>query len=384
MLLTLAAALLDCIWLVWFHPQAGGLILELNLPLAVVAASAYVAIGTFGRNRAEAIVFVVLIAVDAATIALGLGNASLVLVAAGYVLLLPIIVSLVVPWVTKIQLTWLGLHVAMVLGFVVFTPEASVPAGAKNELIGLLIVAIAVSQFGHVANLRARVLGFTQIERIRALNRQARRDQARLDRLNTALARTARTDALTGLGNRVALDDGLNVVRSRIERQGERYGLLILDLDRFKAINDELGHVGGDGVLRATSAALLPILRPGDTAYRYGGEEFVVIIRLDRPRDALVAAERIRRAIENLEIPNAGNTPYGRLTTSVGVTSLKLVDLTADDKAWLARADSALYEAKEHGRNRCEFGPETLSVVRRKANEARQMALSPSSPGASS
>ena len=95
-------------------------------------------------------------------------------------------------------------------------------------------------------------------------------------------------------------------------------------------------------------------MEAGDSAYRYGGEEFVALILLAHPAEALAAADRMRIAIESLEIPNARNAPYGRLTTSVGVTTIGPRDLSADDASWLARADAALYLAKTNGRNRAE------------------------------
>lgn len=372
MVLAGAAALLDSVWLVAFHPSGAALILSINGSIAVVALGGYAAIGTIARRQPEAVVFVVLIAVDVATIALALGHPPLVLVSAGYVLLLPTVVSLVIPWATRIHIVWLGMHAALVLGYAFVTPDASVPPGAKDELIGLLIVAIAVSQYGHLANLRAQVRSFSQIERIRALNRQGRRDQTRVDRLNATLEQTANTDAMTGLGNRTALKSALKVIRSRIERHGEMYGILMLDLDRFKAINDKLGHLHGDDVLRSAVDAMTRVLRPGDAAFRYGGEEFLVLMRLTSPGEALVAAERIRRSTDGLRIPNAANTPYGHLTMSVGFTTVERADLPADDETWLARADGALYRAKANGRNRCEM-----------ATEPRPRALRAPSPTAS-
>ena len=356
MILAIGVAIPNYIWLVAFHLDAGGLILALNLTIAVVAAAGFLMLGSVARRRPEGVVFATLVAVDAATIALGLGHPVLGFVAVGYLLLLPVVVSLVIPWATRIHVTWLGLHAAAVLGYTLFAPTASIPDGARDQLLGLLIVAIAVSQFGHVTGVRGRVSSFTQIQQIKALNRQTRRDQVRLDSLNAVLETTAATDMLTGLGNRLALDAGLRLARSRIERQRESYGLLILDLDRFKAINDERGHLAGDEVLRAASEALRGVLRAGDSAYRYGGEEFVALILLTRPPEALAAAERIRTAIESLQIPNARNAPYGHLTTSVGVTIIGPLDLSADDASWLARADAALYRAKANGRNRAEVG----------------------------
>ncbi len=359
MILAIGVALLGCVWHVPFHPAAVGLIVGLNAAVAGGALLGLMALGTVARRRPEAVVFVVLLVVAAATIVLGLKHPELGFVAVGYLLLLPVVVSLVIPWATRIHVTWLGVHAALALGYTLFAPISSIPDGARDQLLGLLIVAIAISQSGHVTGLRGRVSNFSQIQQIRALNRQARRDQARLDSLNGVLESMAATDALTGLGNRLALEVGLRVARSRIERRGELYGLLILDLDRFKAINDERGHLAGDDVLSAASDALRRVLRAGDSAYRYGGEEFVALILLTGPAEALAAAERLRTAIEKLQIPNAGNTPYGHLTTSVGVTTIGPGDLAADDATWLARADAALYRAKVNGRNRSESAPVT-------------------------
>jgi hypothetical protein len=275
MILAIGVALLGCVWHGPFHPDAVGLIVGLNAAVAASGLLGLLALGTVARRRPEAVVFVMLVAVAVAAILLGLGHAVLGFVAVGYLLLLPVVVSLFIPWSTRIHATWLGFHGALVLGYTLFAPTISIPQGARDQLLGLLVVAMAVSQFGHVIGLRGRVSNFSQIQQIRALNRQARRDQARLDSLNEVLATTAATDALTGLGNRFALQAALGASRSRIERQGELYGLLILDLDRFKAINDERGHLAGDDVLRAASDALRGVLRVGDSAYRYGGEEGV-------------------------------------------------------------------------------------------------------------
>ena len=183
----------------------------------------------------------------------------------------------------------------------------------------------------------------------------AKRDGARLDRLNAALDKAANTDELTGLGNRLALVSALGVVRSRIERHGDIYAVLILDLDRFKAINDELGHLHGDEVLRAASQAVTSGLRSGDRAYRYGGEEFVILARVSAPAEARDLADRSRHSIRALGIRNAGNVPHRFLTGSIGAVSVGPSDLRMDAEGWLARADAALYCAKRNGRNRTEM-----------------------------
>jgi diguanylate cyclase (GGDEF)-like protein len=354
MALVFGAGLLDCIMLSPLHPNGFALVVVLNAALAMIAALAYLAIRARPRWHPEAVVFLVLIGVDGATIALGVLEPELGAVAAGYLLLLPAIVALVVLWQTKIHARWLLAHSAAVICFALFAPAASLIGNSPGDLLTLLIVAITVSLFGHIVGLRARVLAFVQIERIRALHRQARRDEARLDRLNRILEKTARTDDLTGLKNRLSLRMDLVVIRARIARYDERYGLLMLDLDRFKAINDGFGHVAGDRVLQAIAGSFTDAVRVEDGVYRYGGEEFVVLMRLTEPHDALLTAQRLRHAVEALQVPNPGNPPHDRVTVSVGVAVLGQEDLVTDDDTWFARADSALYRAKAGGRNACQ------------------------------
>jgi diguanylate cyclase (GGDEF)-like protein len=210
--------------------------------------------------------------------------------------------------------------------------------------------------FGHINRLQARVLGFIQIEQIRAFNRQARRDQERLDRLNRILEHAARTDDLTGLRNRLSLKFDLAIVRSKMARHGEPVGLLMVDLDRFKAVNDSLGHVVGDGVIRKTADSIAAALRQEDRVYRYGGEEFLVLLDSTDEEGAAAAGERIRQAVEDLGVVHPGNPPHGFVTVSVGVATIGPEDLADDDDSWIARADAALYRAKGRGRNRCDAG----------------------------
>jgi diguanylate cyclase (GGDEF)-like protein len=354
MILVVAAAALNAIGISVFHPDAAAVQVAINGAMAGVALAAYAGIATFGRRRPEALVFAVLFTVDAATIALAVNSPGLGLLAVGYLLVLPMVVALVIPWEARIHVGWLALHAGLVVVASWTGPEDSILASDRYSLYAVLAVATTVSQFGHVTSLRARVASFMQIADTRALHRHARRDAIRLDRLNDLLELSSMTDELTKLKNRLGLTRDLAIVRSRIERLGQGYGLLMLDLDRFKAINDSRGHLAGDDVLRATAIAIAGTLRPGDTAYRYGGEEFVVLLALKAERDALVAAERIRKAVAALDIPNAGNEPSGRMTISAGVAVITSAENAADDDAWLARADAALYRAKAAGRNRCE------------------------------
>lgn len=355
MVLVIGTALFEGVWLSLFHRDAVVLLAGINAAIALVAALGYMWIGTRARRHPEGVVFAVLATVDVGTIALGVYHPALGLVAAGHLLLLPTIVALLIPWATRIHVWWLVVHSAATLVYSTVATEAALSGGTPDAKLTLLLMAIVVSQFGHVTALRARVLSFVQIDRIRALNRQARRDHSRLDRLNGILEQTARTDELTGLKNRSSLKRDLRAIRARIARHRESYGFLVLDLDRFKAINDELGHVVGDDVLRTIAGSLKDAMRADDSTYRYGGEEFVVLMQVREPHDALVAAERVRRIIEGLDIPHPGNPPHDRATLSVGVAVIGPDDLAADDDAWFARADVALFRAKEYGRNRCEI-----------------------------
>lgn len=354
MILTVAAAVLNSVLLIFLYSGSASLVIGINGGVAACAATGYFAVAGFARRYPEAVLFVMLMVVDLATLGVAMLRPEMGATVAGYLLLLPMVVALVVPWATRIHVTWLGLHASLALVGTLLAPPGSLLVTNGVEGMALLMLATIVSQFGHVANLRARAIGFMQIQRISALNREAHRNHQRLDRLNRLLAESATTDELTGLRNRLGLASDLRILRSRIDRQGERYGVLMLDLDRFKAINDSLGHVAGDGVLRAVAEVVSAVLRPGDQAYRYGGEEFLVAIRLRDPDDARVAGERIRRAAEQLHLSHPGNPPHGVLTISVGITTVGRQDLAEDDDAWVARADAALYRAKAAGRNRCE------------------------------
>jgi diguanylate cyclase (GGDEF)-like protein len=137
---------------------------------------------------------------------------------------------------------------------------------------------------------------------------------------------------------------------------GQPVALIALDLDRFKAINDGLGHLAGDAVLKATVEAVRSTLRAEDEVYRFGGEEFLVLLHASHESEARVAAERIRSAVEDLAIVHPANLPGGVVTVSLGVVLIRPVDLDATDDEWFARADAALYRAKDGGRNRVVAG----------------------------
>jgi diguanylate cyclase (GGDEF)-like protein len=158
-------------------------------------------------------------------------------------------------------------------------------------------------------------------------------------------ASEARIDALTGLANRRALEEILSAEISRAQRFAHDLAVVVLDLDRFKEINDSFGHAAGDVMLRAVSRLLTSLARQGDTVARWGGEEFVVVLPETDLPGAQRFAERLRRTIESHEVGEM------RTSASCGVATM-LPEDSAEEL--LGAADRALYQAKANGRNRTE------------------------------
>ena len=156
----------------------------------------------------------------------------------------------------------------------------------------------------------------------------------------------AHRDPLTGIGNRAAMEEALQREISLARRHGDSLSIVLFDIDRFKHINDTWGHACGDQALRAFAEVARAQVRTSDHLYRYGGEEFLLLLRNTRLQGALRLAERIRRHMERTPLNCGGHEIH--VTTSAGVAEL-LDDEDAD--ALIERADRALYEAKHRGRN---------------------------------
>lgn len=161
------------------------------------------------------------------------------------------------------------------------------------------------------------------------------------------LAVLARTDALTGLENRRQADRELEVAWGLAKRGGRPFGVLLLDVDHFKRVNDTCGHAAGDQVLVALAALLSRSLRRTDRCFRFGGEEFLVVCHESDGPGVLKAAERIRAAVSHTRFP-IGDLPP--LTVSAGVAAWPDCRAERPDDL-LRRADAALYAAKGAGRN---------------------------------
>jgi diguanylate cyclase (GGDEF)-like protein/PAS domain S-box-containing protein len=158
-------------------------------------------------------------------------------------------------------------------------------------------------------------------------------------------------DSLTELPNRVLLNDRLVEAIALSKRHRRKFAVLFVDLDRFKHINDSLGHVVGDRLLQAAANRLLECVRSSDTVSRHGGDEFVILLwELRHAQDAAVAAENILRALRR---PHYIEHHELHITASIGIATYP--DDAQDADALLNNADVAMYHAKESGRDNCQF-----------------------------
>lgn len=167
------------------------------------------------------------------------------------------------------------------------------------------------------------------------------------------LSRQARTDPLTGLHNRLKLSEDLEQLHLRSQRYAEPYSVAMCDVDNFKSYNDMYGHQAGDLALRAVAAALLGAVRKSDGVYRFGGEEFLLVLPKQPAARAKALMERTLDTVRGLAIVHAGD-PSGQLRLSAGVSSFNM-EHPVDADALLGEADAALYAAKAAGRNRVEL-----------------------------
>jgi diguanylate cyclase (GGDEF)-like protein len=169
-----------------------------------------------------------------------------------------------------------------------------------------------------------------------------------LQAANAQLQQLSRTDRLTGLYNRGHWEESLKGAYARHQRHGNATSLVMLDIDNFKRINDTYGHLAGDKVIEEIARLIHEHARETDVAGRYGGEEFAVVLSDTDKTNGWVFAERLRKAVEGLEVLHNGQSI--RFTISLGVADLSQPSINyADLIAW---ADHALFASKKAGRNR--------------------------------
>jgi diguanylate cyclase (GGDEF)-like protein len=208
-----------------------------------------------------------------------------------------------------------------------------------------------------VLTVRTAIRAYTQQCTLERQNQELRQINATLEQLveartaelkekNLLLERLSVTDKLTGLYNRMKLDQILEQQITHSQRYGSHFALILLDIDKFKLVNDQHGHQVGDRVLCAIAEILNQCSRASDVVGRWGGDEFLLIAAETEVNGALVLAEKLRRTVGEHDFPVVGHK-----TASFGVTAYRAGDSI---ESIMARADSALYRAKENGRDRVE------------------------------
>jgi diguanylate cyclase (GGDEF)-like protein len=218
------------------------------------------------------------------------------------------------------------------------------PAGAEFALcVGLVIT-------GATLSVRASRLRRDQA----ALYGRLQQRERDLREANHCLSEESRRDSLTGVANRLRLDEDLVELSARTERHGGTYCLVLCDLDRFKDYNDALGHPAGDDALRHVAAILDSQTRTGDRVYRYGGEELLILLVDQDAHAGAAVAERHRANVQRAALAHPLNPPTGAITFSAGVAAAQPGETPSQV---LSRADEALYQAKSSGRNQIVVAP---------------------------
>lgn len=175
-----------------------------------------------------------------------------------------------------------------------------------------------------------------------------------IKQINFMYSRTkylSQTDELTGLSNRRCFDSSYEKEFLRAQRYKNKLTLVMFDIDHFKTVNDTYGHQCGDYILKAVSNAALQTFRKTDTVFRYGGEEFVVILTETDIEQSVIPLERFRKTVETLALEYQGQ----RVNITVSIGACQLTEEIKTKEELLEKADNALYEGKNNGRNRVVF-----------------------------
>ncbi|MBU0465070.1 MAG: GGDEF domain-containing protein, partial [Proteobacteria bacterium] len=166
------------------------------------------------------------------------------------------------------------------------------------------------------------------------------------------LEKIALTDKLTGIYNRQAFDLVIHPILKDIHRKKFALSLILFDIDHFKKVNDEFGHMAGDEALKHIVQLCLDTIRESDVLCRWGGEEFLILLKECSLEDAYEISEKIRETIQNTPLVYKGKEIFS--TISLGVCRYHLPE---KEDSFIARADNLLYKAKQNGRNRTEIEP---------------------------
>lgn len=190
--------------------------------------------------------------------------------------------------------------------------------------------------------------------KIETLNRQLQNSLTELKHNQIELEKLAYVDYLTGLATRRLLDEKYELLFESAKRSEAILTLVMIDIDCFKKYNDRYGHLEGDRVLKILGKLLKKVFkRDGDVISRYGGEEFVVVLYQTPLKDTISLVEEFRKKLKICGIEHE-DSPFGEVTTSIGINNGK-VSKSQNSNTFLAKADKALYKAKENGKNRYSF-----------------------------
>ncbi len=267
-------------------------------------------------------------------------------------------VGLFLPWHQPWHVATLVLSIALAVAFLLSPLGAPLSGNDAGNLIAAVLMATVTSLIGHrLSQGRMRAMLEQQFT-LRRLSRYAHRQESNVTELNRELSLVARRDPLTGVGNRLAFDEA--IARLLARREGTHpspFALVLFDLDHFKAYNDEHGHQAGDAALLRTGEILLGATRDSDVAFRYGGEEFVLLVPGGDLTVGLAVAERVRVATEQ----TVGLPPF---TVSGGVALCDPAD-GPDPQPLVRRADTALYIAKRAGRSRIVADALSIALQRK-------------------
>jgi diguanylate cyclase (GGDEF)-like protein len=265
----------------------------------------------------------------------------------------PALISLFVLVIASLSAATTVSHSALKLGPTAWAAPAMLlyavrcyQEGYESYTVGILIIVYLFTvlnySFKHNSTIAASVaLKFENLALLEELRKA-----------NDILRHASSIDGLTGLANRRQFDETLDREWRRALREQASISLIMLDIDHFKAYNDNYGHQEGDDCLKKVAAVIAEVVkRPADTAARYGGEEFMVVLPDTDIRGAIELGERLRIAVEVLGVPHAHSSAASVVTISVGAATL-VPEHGMESSRLVKLVDTALYAAKRDGRNR--------------------------------
>ncbi len=332
-------------------PVGGDTVLILNsLSAAITIAVVLVSRLGAGRRNAELVcaAWSVLLVVD--LFLAGLTSPLQCTLAITLMPLLPLLFAVFMPVQPWVQIIVAG-AASVAIGGLLMTLAQRAPEGVVVGASMAILVGSLLSIPGSLWLRRRRSDYVAQMLRARHLHRVAVEQGRALSLLYREQAESARVDPLTGVGNRRRMAEEL---QRRATSPTGATALLLIDVDHFKRYNDAHGHLAGDRALRTIADTLAASVRAGDAVFRYGGEEFLVVLADADARRAREVAERLRRSVADLSLTLDAGSGRASLSISVGAAVNRYARDPTLARA-LAAADAALYEAKRGGRNRVEI-----------------------------